>query len=325
VGISPAGTRRLPTVLIGIALVALGAACAVPHRSAGTAAGASPAGAGVGAGSDDSQVASAAGGAIDDAGSIQGAGGDGGSGGSGGSGGGNQPGIADPIGSARVGNCFNAQISGTRVDLTPIACGGGTYQLIARYDNVTSASQCSGLANTDYTVTYPDRKLTFCLMYHYGDDQAAHAQLGTCIGQPSGSESWFSYSCQPGTFKVLGRFHGSTDTGQCGTSAYFNFSVNTAVPGNGAANLLLCLSYQFGSDAGYARVGNCMIRNGTSTSFTLSFPSGTSCDGTNVVITGRDNKFTDTSAKAFCGNDGYLGQAVTRYPKLSFTVCWRFR
>jgi hypothetical protein len=33
--------------------------------------------------------------------------------------------------------------------------------------------------------------------------------------QPAGSESWYAYACQQGTFMVLGRFHGSTDVAQC--------------------------------------------------------------------------------------------------------------
>jgi hypothetical protein len=303
--------RRAGTVLLGVALLVLAGACFLPHpkSKSPTANGASPAAdeGGIGGGSGNqpgvgNQQANPNN-----------------------PGGGNNPAITDPIASARVGNCFSADISGSRVDLHSVSCGPGAYQLIQRYDNSTDGGQCDNLADNDYTVTYPDRRLVFCLTYHYGDDQAAHARLGTCIGQADGSDSWYPYSCQPGTFKVVGRYHGSTDASRCGTSPYYDWNVNTTVSGNSAANLLLCLSFQFGSDAGYARVGNCMIRNGSGSSFTLSFPSGSSCDGTNTVITGRDIKFSDAGAKSFCGNDGYAGQSITRYPQLSYTVCWRPR
>src|SRR5262245_56631668 len=118
--------------------------------------------------------------------------------------------LQDPVTTARVGDCYTAKINGSQVDLFPVACQPGAYKLVQKYQNVSDASGCNSSLLTDFTVTYPARRVAFSLSYQFRDNDAVHAGLNACIGQSSGSESWFVFSCQPQTFKIISKFHGTT-------------------------------------------------------------------------------------------------------------------
>jgi len=229
----------------------------------------------------------------------------------------------DAISTARSGDCFNDKVVGGQSNLTPTSCGPNTYQVLQRLDNTTDSKLCDNIDGADFSVSYPDRDVVLCLSYQYSDG-AAHAAVGSCIGQSVYTQGWYPYACQPGTFKILARYRNTLDASKCGTWPRSDWSINYNVPRNSTLDLVLCLSYQYtsGGDSGYAQVNDCMNKVGGGAELAFHFPDGSTCDGTNVVITGRDNLYNDRN---LCGNDGWQSEEVPRYPQFTYTVCWRPR
>ncbi|MGP4021503.1 LppU/SCO3897 family protein [Saccharopolyspora sp. 5N708] len=216
---------------------------------------------------------------------------------------------------AAVGECFQDYGSGSTSDFRTVSCGPGTYQLIERFEGVSAQSYCDGVEDTNWVVTYSDQVL--CLEYQYADE-AGNAAIGDCVYGEQADGTWYQYECEPGTFKVVDRYYGSTSTDRCDARQdYYRTSRWYTNPDQSQLDAVLCLTYQFADDSYYAAKGNCVVASGGEGNLRLY--AAPDCDSANAVITGRTNEYNPE----FCRDHGWRGWRDDRYSWVNYTVCWR--
>ncbi|MFC4337087.1 LppU/SCO3897 family protein [Salininema proteolyticum] len=221
----------------------------------------------------------------------------------------------DPILNATAGDCFTNNGSETSPDLVEATCGTGTFSVL-EVRNGTDGSVCEGNPEFDYYASYPSDDVLLCLTYDYGGD-AYHAQVDDCVYGASSGDDWNKTDCQTGAFRVLERFDGQTDESACTQGTYYNYYMTFSVS-EPYLSRLLCMSFIYPDDAGYATKDNCLNMTGDPSSASFEFVD---CDNANVYVTGRTNEF---NAQSFCGNHGWTTWESYDFDDMAYTVCWAY-
>jgi len=225
----------------------------------------------------------------------------------------------DPIADAVVGDCFYDYGGETEADLEPAVCGDGTFEVVEIFYGTTDLSSCDSTSHVTTSVSSSANDLVLCLSYQHANGDAYNAEVGECVFGPDDDVSpWYVIDCQTGAFEVLERLTGESDMDACSESTYYNhaFAFTTS---ESYLDVVLCLSFKYPDDAGYAGLDDCLYMDGDpADGATYSF---TDCDSANVYVTGRTDEY---EASGFCGNDGWNTWTSYDFPVHTYTICWRW-
>ncbi|MFE9425879.1 lipopolysaccharide kinase InaA family protein [Kitasatospora sp. NPDC006697] len=223
----------------------------------------------------------------------------------------------DPVADATNGSCLYDTGTGSQPDLSTTSCTAGAYKVVRIFNGTTDLNSCHNVTASDESVSSALHDLVLCLSYLSPGGDAFHAHQQDCVYGPDGSGPWSTFTCRSGTFKVLAAYRGTQDDSKCNPWPNYSEYKEFTVPDNPAQDVLLCLTYNYPDDAGYAQQNTCMIKSGSSDDMTFT---NSSCANANVIITGRTSAYDDPG---FCGNDGSTWYRNPDYLNLSYTVCWR--
>jgi hypothetical protein len=225
----------------------------------------------------------------------------------------------DPVAEAAIGECYF--VSGTDFDaeIEWTSCGGGSFEVVDIVEYSSDLSSCDYVDAADQAVSSTTAERVLCLSYIAIDgDDAYHAQPGECIyGANEADTPWNVSDCDTGSFEVLDRIAGSTDTGLCDSGGY-GLHTLTYTTSESYLDVVLCLQIVYPSDVGYAEQYTCMYmtEDGDAGYFEYS-----DCDDANVRITGRTDEF---EASSWCEGYGWTSWINEDFPEHAYTVCWEW-
>ncbi|MYW05775.1 hypothetical protein [Streptomyces sp. SID3343] len=225
----------------------------------------------------------------------------------------------DAVGDARVGSCFVDRGTGGHPDLLSIDCTSGVFKVVSISRGTTDLDSCRDVTDYDKSVSSSRNNLVLCLTYLNPGGTAYHAQKGNCVYGANGGGSWRTMACQTGNFKVLAVYRGSTDYAKCDGWPNYNLAKAFPVSADSGLDVLLCLSMNYPDDIGNAAVRSCLRKSGSESQ--PIFTNVGTCAASNIVVSGRTSDSRDTG---FCGRDGATHWSNSEYPKLGYTVCWRW-
>lgn len=227
----------------------------------------------------------------------------------------------DPIAEAVVGDCFFNYGTETTPDLEESwGCDEGSFEVVDLYPGSSDLSSCDSVTLADLAVSYPAGDLVLCLSYQHPLGDAYHAQPGECVFGPAEDDSpWWVTDCQTGAFRVLERLPGVTDSGSCTEDTYYNHYMGYTTS-ESYLDVMLCMSFIYPDDAGYATMDNCLYMDGDPESDDTTYTFA-DCDDSNIYVTGRTD---EAWASSFCGNHGWNTWESYDFPIHSYTICWQY-
>lgn len=219
---------------------------------------------------------------------------------------------SDPLAGAWTGECFSNDGTEHNPDLQPGACLDGHFKVLQVLAGTTDTSGCNGFTGDDWNLSDVASDQVLCFSYLHSSP-AYHALRDQCVYGRSGSYTiWNSEPCQAGTFTVVGRYRGTTDTSNCGSDMGREFTID----GYPDLDEVLCLRMNFPL-LGTVRMNRCLLESGPPSNPSFS---PVPCSAANVVVTGRTGKYDDPG---FCGTDTAFSWRPPGYTNLGYTTCIR--
>ncbi|MDT0341967.1 serine/threonine protein kinase [Streptomyces litchfieldiae] len=224
----------------------------------------------------------------------------------------------DPIRDAVEGDCFDNYGTMDDLDLSPASCGGGSFEAVRVLHGTTDLSECDGVPDSSWAVSYGSYDLVMCLSYLHPNGSAYHTTPGECVYGPSdGGTVWDEVDCQTGNFTVVARYPGDSDLSDCDPSERWDHSRHYTVDTWPELNVRLCLSMNYPDDIGHAPIDTCLAMSGSGSDLHFTYAD---CSVADVYVTGRTSTYYDTG---FCGSDGWSTWESPEFPELSYTACFR--
>ncbi|MCF1599167.1 serine/threonine-protein kinase [Streptomyces muensis] len=216
---------------------------------------------------------------------------------------------------ADSGDCLANDGTYTKPDLRFADCAAGVFKVAQALDGTSDTSECSDVADTDYSVSNSYVNRVLCLTYQNGS--AYHAEPGDCVYGPNARGSnWSAQGCRTGNFTVKARLTGTSDKSRCESYSGVEQTLTTTTKWD-ELDVVQCLAMNFPNAAARAPVGSCLLMTGSgqSTDFQTA-----ACSQANVSVVGRSSQYYNVS---YCGSYGWTTWRSSDFPKIAYTVCFK--